>query len=165
MKIIVAGDISTHHAKHIKGELAKEALAELSPVLSAADYRIVNQENILAPEGTGFAIAKSGPNLFGLPENIDLLTAGGFDCASLANNHLGDFHFDGVTATLDALDRAGFSRIGGGRNLEEAYASVIFEKDGTSISLIAVCEREGRFRYRYLPRRQRIQSPARPPCP
>ncbi len=142
MKLIFAGDISTHHAKHVSGAAAEAALAELKPILAGADYRLVNQENILAEEGVGYAIAKSGPNLRGEPENIDLLKVGGFDCAVLANNHFGDFHFDGVKATLDALDKAGFSHIGGGMNLEEAYASVIYEKDGLRVSFIAVCENE-----------------------
>ena len=142
MKIIFAGDISTHHALHVSGAAAEAALAEIRPVLEKADYRLVNQENILAKEGVGYAIAKSGPNLRGEPENIDLLKAGGFDCAVLANNHFGDFHFDGVKATLDALDNAGFARIGGGMNLDEAYSSVIFEKDGLRVSFIAVCENE-----------------------
>ena len=142
MKLIFAGDISTHHAPHISGAAAEAALAELKPVLASADFRFVNQENILAKEGVGYAIAKSGPNLRGEPENIDLLKAGGFDCAVLANNHFGDFHFDGVKATLEALDKAGFDHIGGGMNLDEAYASVIYEKDGLRISFIAVCENE-----------------------
>lgn len=142
MKLIFAGDISTHHAQEVKGKVAEAALAELKPILDTADYRLVNQENILAKEGVGYAIAKSGPNLRGEPENIDLLKAGGFDCAILANNHFGDFHFDGVKATLDALDKAGFAHIGGGMDLAEAYASVIFEKDGLRVSFIAVCENE-----------------------
>ena len=142
MKLIFAGDISTHHALHVSGGAADAALAELKPVLAGADFRFVNQENILAKEGVGYAIAKSGPNLRGEPENIDLLKAGGFDCAVLANNHFGDFHFDGVKATLEALDKAGFDHIGGGMNLDEAYASVIYEKDGLRISFIAVCENE-----------------------
>lgn len=142
MKIIFAGDISTHHALHVSGAAAEAALAEIRPVLEKADYRLVNQENILAKEGVGYAIAKSGPNLRGEPENVDLLKAGGFDCAVLANNHFGDFHFDGVKATIDTLDKAGFAHIGGGMNLDEAYASVIYEKDGLRVSFIAVCENE-----------------------
>jgi hypothetical protein len=73
MKIMFAGDISTHHAREIKGELAEAALAELLPVLKSADYRLANQENVLCKEGVGYAIAKSGPNLRGEEENIDLL--------------------------------------------------------------------------------------------
>ena len=142
MKIMFAGDISTHHAREIKGELAEAALAELLPVLKSADYRLANQENVLCKEGVGYAIAKSGPNLRGEEENVDLLKAGGFDCAILANNHFGDFHHAAVNATIDLLDREGIAHIGGGKNLDAAYEAVIFEKDGTSISFIAVCENE-----------------------
>ena len=142
MKIIFAGDISTHHATDVCGEKAKAALAEVLPVLKTADYRIVNQENVLCKEGVGYNIPKSGPNLRGEPENVDLLTEGGFDCAILANNHFGDLHFDAIKDTLAVLDGAGIAHIGGGMNLEEAYASTIIEKDGIRISLIAVCENE-----------------------
>ena len=142
MKLIFAGDISTHHATEVSGAVAEAAIAEILPVLKAADFRIVNQENVLCKEGVGFAIAKSGPNLRGEPENVDLLKAGGFDCAILANNHFGDFHFDAIKDTLAVLDKEGIDHIGGGMNLAEAYASVIYEKDGTRISIIAVCENE-----------------------
>ena len=142
MKVIFAGDISTHHAREIKGAAAEAALAELRPILDGADYRLVNQENVLCTEGVGYAIAKSGPNLRGDEENIDLLKAGGFDCAILANNHFGDFHHVACMATVELLDRHGYAHIGGGKNLDEAYASVIFEKNGVRASFIAVCENE-----------------------
>ncbi len=142
MKILFAGDISTHHAKDVCGKKAEAALAELLPVLKSADYRVVNQENVLCKEGVGYAIPKSGPNLRGEPENIDLLKAGGFDCAILANNHFGDLHFDAVKETIELLDAEGFAHIGGGMNLAEAYTSEIVERDGVRISLLAVCENE-----------------------
>jgi len=142
MKLIFAGDISTHHAKEIKGKAAEAALAELKPILDTADYRLVNQENVLCKEGVGYAIAKSGPNLRGDEENIDLLKAGGFDCAILANNHFGDFHHAAALATIDLLDRNGFAHIGGGKDLASAYASVTYEKDGLRVAFIAVCENE-----------------------
>ncbi len=142
MKLIFAGDISTHHAKEVKGKAAEAALAELKPVLDAADYRLVNQENVLCKEGVGYAIAKSGPNLRGDEENVDLLKAGGFDCAILANNHFGDFHHAAAMATIDLLDRSGFAHIGGGKDLASAYGAVTYEKDGLRVSFIAVCENE-----------------------
>ena len=142
MKLIFAGDISTHHAKEIKGKAAEAALAELKPILDTADYRLANQENVLCKEGVGYAIAKSGPNLRGDEENIDLLKAGGFDCAILANNHFGDFHHAAALATIDLLDRNGFAHIGGGKDLASAYAAVTYEKDGLRVAFIAVCENE-----------------------
>ncbi|MBP3605797.1 MAG: CapA family protein [Clostridia bacterium] len=142
MKILFAGDISTHHSKETKGKAAEAAFAELLPILKSADYRLVNQENVLCPEGVGYAIAKSGPNLRGDEENIDLLKAGGFDCAILANNHFGDFHHAASLATIALLEREGFAHIGGGKDIDAAYEAVIFEKDGVRTSFIAVCENE-----------------------
>ncbi len=143
MKIMFAGDISTHHAKEIASDNGAEAaLAEILPILKTADFRLVNQENVLCKEGVGYAIAKSGPNLRGEEKNIDLLKAGGFDCAILANNHFGDFHHAAAMATIELLDREGFSHIGGGKDIDAAYEAVIFEKDGVRTSFIAVCENE-----------------------
>lgn len=142
MKIIFAGDISTHHATDVVGKKATAALAELRPILDTADYRLANQENVLCKEGVGYAIAKSGPNLRGEPENIDLLKAGGFDCAILANNHFGDFHHAAALETIAHLEREGFAHIGGGKDIDAAYEAVIFEKNGTRTAFIAVCENE-----------------------
>ena len=142
MKIIFAGDISTHHAREAIGKVAEAAIAEALPILKTADFRLVNQENVLCKEGVGYAIAKSGPNLRGEEENVDLLKAGGFDCAILANNHFGDFHHAAALATIDLLDKEGLAHIGGGENIDKAYEAVIFEKDGVRTSFIAVCENE-----------------------
>ena len=90
MKVIFAGDISTHHAREIKGAAAEAALAELRPILDGADYRLVNQENVLCKEGVGYAIAKSGPNLRGDEESIDLLKAGSINCVVECTPHLGN---------------------------------------------------------------------------
>ena len=62
---------------------------------------------------TGRPIRKSGPNLRGLPENISFLSAGRFDCAILANNHLGDYGPSGVLQTLDLLDARHIGHVGG----------------------------------------------------
>lgn len=56
------------------------------------------------------------------PLNIGCLTAGHIHACTLANNHVLDWHYDGLCETLDTLDRAGLFHAGAGRNLAEAQA-------------------------------------------
>lgn len=55
------------------------------------------------------------------PENIACLTAMGFDCLSLANNHSLDFGRSGLVQTLVTLEQAGIAACGAG--LSEALAA------------------------------------------
>jgi len=54
------------------------------------------------------------------PQNVDCLTAARIDVCALANNHVLDYGYDGLTETLDTLRRAGLKTIGAGRNVDEA---------------------------------------------
>jgi poly-gamma-glutamate synthesis protein (capsule biosynthesis protein) len=54
------------------------------------------------------------------PANIGCLPAAGIDYCSLANNHVLDWHYDGLTETLETLNKAGIKNSGAGRNLTEA---------------------------------------------
>ncbi len=54
------------------------------------------------------------------PANIGCLPAANIDYCSLANNHVLDWHYDGLTETLETLNKAGIKNSGAGRNLTEA---------------------------------------------
>lgn len=143
MKVIIAGDYCSHSKKEeISKNFCKNLLKEVKPHLDKADIKIVNLECPLAEERYVKPIIKSGPNLIGLPENLALLTEGGFDCAILANNHFGDMGEEASVRTLELLDDNGIAHIGGGRNIEEAYRAWRVVKDGIKLSFVAVCENE-----------------------
>jgi poly-gamma-glutamate synthesis protein (capsule biosynthesis protein) len=141
IKIVIAGDLCL---RTISGRIDPESsdliLQSIQPALQQADFRIINLENPLTSETA--PIYKSGPNLKGSPENICFLEAGHFDCAIIANNHLGDFGLNGVTDTLDALDRKGIGHTGGGCNLEESYQPWIAAKNNVRVSVLATAENE-----------------------
>jgi poly-gamma-glutamate capsule biosynthesis protein CapA/YwtB (metallophosphatase superfamily) len=88
----------------------KDLLAEVTPLLSAADVAFANLEGPLADEGASEKCARSKPGrcyAFRVPTRYgEHLRAAGVDVVSLANNHAGDFGDAGrisTRATLDAL--------------------------------------------------------------
>ncbi len=121
-------------------EFSKNALKEVQPILDKADVRLINLENAIIDGGT--AIHKSGPPLKGSPKNLVFLKEGRFDCAILANNHVGDYGEEGVYSTLEALDKEGIAHVGAGRNLDESYLPWYYEANGCKLAVIAVCENE-----------------------
>ncbi len=144
LKAIFAGDLCM---RGLEGRLSQAAssrqiLAGIQPLLDQADLRLVNLENPLFAAGAAQPIAKTGPNLEGRPEDVAFLKAGGFDCASLANNHLGDFGPAGVLRTLEILEENSIAYTGGGQDIEAAYQPWLVGKNGIRLAVLAVAENE-----------------------
>jgi poly-gamma-glutamate synthesis protein (capsule biosynthesis protein) len=83
----------------------------------------------------------STTNLTSPSETIQALTLAGFDEMTVATNHVFDCGqaFCGTRAflrTLELLDQAGIKHVGGGKNLEEALAPVIFEVNGVKFGVL-----------------------------
>jgi poly-gamma-glutamate synthesis protein (capsule biosynthesis protein) len=64
------------------------------------------------------------------PKNVACLTAAGFQCCVLANNHLLDWGHAGLTETLATLRGADLQTAGAGQGLEEAEAPAVFPASG-----------------------------------
>jgi len=142
MKLLFTGDICFNYRLDVNRDNSSDILCEMLPLFDEADYRLMNLETPIFDEGVGYRITKTGPNLTGRPENLSFLKTAGCDCAILANNHTGDFGDEALFQTLDYLDRAEIGRCGAGKNIEEAYRAWRCKKDGTTVSVIAVCENE-----------------------
>ena len=142
ISLIFAGDVCFHNCERqsVDEEYSRRVLAEVMPILERADYRLVNLENPLVEMPA--PIAKSGPPLYGLPQNVGFLKAAKVDCAILANNHIGDQGDQAVLETCALLKKEGIEYAGAGANLEEAYRAWRCEKAGTRISVICVAENE-----------------------
>lgn len=87
-------------------------------------------------------IVKNGPNLSAPPETVDLLTAGGFDIAVMANNHILDQGPAGLEETLSLCHGAGIKTVGVGSDLQSAYRPLIVEVKGIKIAFLAFAEEE-----------------------
>ncbi|HXZ97241.1 MAG TPA: CapA family protein [Burkholderiales bacterium] len=84
------------------------------------DVRIINLETAVttsedAWQGKGIHYRMN-------PANMGCLTAAKIDCCVLANNHVLDWGYSGLTETLNLLHRAGLRTAGAGRNQEKASA-------------------------------------------
>lgn len=64
------------------------------------------------------------------PENIACIAAAGIEYASLANNHILDWGYSGLTETLETLKRVNIKTAGAGRNLQEAQTPAVMEVEG-----------------------------------
>lgn len=71
------------------------------------------------------------------PDCLAGLSAGGFDVMSVANNHIMDAGYRGLTDTLDGLRAAGIAPVGAGGDLAEARAPVFVERQGLTVGFLA----------------------------
>ena len=144
VSIIVGGDVTLGHnyQTHYDAELAKgrprEALMEygfqeVKPLTDAADLFVVNLECPFTERGEKLP---KNFNFRAKPELVGILTAGGVDVVSLANNHLMDYGAQGLLDTLDTLDAAHIPYFGAGRNMAEARRPAIVTVEGQRVALL-----------------------------
>lgn len=99
-------------------------LTGLDRWVEGADIALCHLEVPVAPQGTD----PSGYPLFGAPRGLVRdLAEQGWDGCSTASNHSVDRGYDGVVATLDALDAAGLGHAGTARSAAEQSEPQIYE--------------------------------------
>ncbi len=59
------------------------------------------------------------------PKNVGCLTVAHIDCCAIANNHVLDWGYSGLTETVLTLEKAGIKHSGAGEDLNEAAAPAI----------------------------------------
>ena len=92
-----------------------DALAALEA--ARPDARIVNLETSIT---TSTELWPKGINYRMDPANVPCLTAAGIDCCCLANNHVLDCGYAGLTETIGTLRRARIEFAGAGEDESEA---------------------------------------------
>lgn len=92
-------------------------LANIAPVVSAADLAVCHLEVPLAPLGGPY---EGYPTFSGPPQVATALAETGYDACTTASNHTFDQGADGVDSTLDTLDAAGLAHAGSARTPAEA---------------------------------------------
>ncbi|NYV72910.1 CapA family protein [Streptomyces sp. UH6] len=113
---------------------------ELVAALAAADLAFGNLETTLLDleTFTGAPQAESGGTwLHATPSIADDLRTLGFDLVSLANNHSSDWGAEGLTSTIESLDRAGLGHAGAGRTMRAARAPRYLELPNGRVALVA----------------------------
>jgi poly-gamma-glutamate capsule biosynthesis protein CapA/YwtB (metallophosphatase superfamily) len=98
-----------------------DALEELRR--TAPDVRIINLETAVTTSLQHWP--GKGVNYRMHPRNMPCITAANIDCCVLANNHVLDWGYAGLTETLTSLAAANIKTAGAGQNILEAEAPAI----------------------------------------
>ncbi len=143
MKTLLVGDLSpTEKSNPLFAEKNIDALFSkgVQDLFVGNDINFINLEVALTDSEKG--IKKFGPCLKASGGTADVIKALGVTVCGLSNNHIFDFGSQGVSDTLNHLDRVGIPYTGYGKNYEDSRKNFVFEKDGEKVCLIAVCEHE-----------------------
>ena len=133
------GDIMSHklqltHARQSDGSYNYDGQFEfVKDALSKADYTIANLELSIATnkEYSSFPF-------FRTPEAIlATLKDCGIDMFTMANNHILDGFWDGLTHTLDKVDEYGFDHVGAYGTAEEAQQPLVIDIKGIKFGFLA----------------------------
>jgi poly-gamma-glutamate synthesis protein (capsule biosynthesis protein) len=136
VQLVLVGDIMLDGKPGEVVAKGGDPFIEFGSILRQADFAIGNLECVISQ--TGERVSKRF-TFRAHPRVIPLLSRY-FDAVSLANNHTGDFGPAAFVDQLGRLDRGTVRHFGGGRNLEEAHAPLIIERNGLRIALLGYDE-------------------------
>lgn len=125
---------------NLKKESSREIFGFLQPEIVNSDISIINIEYPVTHRKTG--ILKSGPLLKCPPESLIPITAAGYNCASLGNNHILNFGTLGVVDCIQHCRKAGLDTIGAGATLDEARKILYKDIKGLRIAILNFAETE-----------------------
>ena len=103
-----------------------DALRELER--AEVDLRVANLETAVTSAETPWP--EKGIHYRMHPQNIGCLRSAKISACALANNHLLDWGYDGLSETLKTLHAAGIARAGAGNDSEEAMQPAVLNMPG-----------------------------------
>jgi poly-gamma-glutamate synthesis protein (capsule biosynthesis protein) len=116
---------------------AADRIRPFQDLLSSADFAMVNLETAITEQGTPvgkeFTFRAPPSVLAGLQEN-------GVDAVTMANNHGMDFGPVGLADSLEAKKTSPIPVLGIGANEDEAFAPLVTEVKGHTVSVIAATQ-------------------------
>jgi len=101
-----------------------DALRELDR--AKVDLRIANLETAITSAETPWP--HKGIHYRMHPQNVGCLSAGRINACALANNHVLDWGYDGLSETLQTLDAAGIAHSGAGNDADEAMQPAVLDR-------------------------------------
>lgn len=101
------------------------------------DVRVINLETSITAHGT-FAEGKRVHYRMG-PANVPFLTSARPDVCTLANNHVLDFGYQGLSDTLRTLSKAGLGWAGAGHDLAEASRPAVVPLPSGRRVIVVAC--------------------------
>jgi poly-gamma-glutamate capsule biosynthesis protein CapA/YwtB (metallophosphatase superfamily) len=132
--INVVGDV------HGESSIKREAIPALKKYFADGDLNIFNLETAVTGE------SKKEEKAYNFKTNLAFLKSlksVGLNVASIANNHSYDYGNQGFLDTLQNLDKAGISYVGGGVNRDLAYQGQIYIVKGLKIGVLGIAKVNG----------------------
>lgn len=129
MNMLVVGDV------FVLRDDPPSAFRHVKDLMRSADFMLGNLEGSICDVGK--AVDKPGAQAWKADaRQISAIEAAGFHAMNVANNHMMDFGTEAMLATLDNLERIGVKHCGGGRNIAEAHAPAIVERDDCKVAML-----------------------------
>lgn len=143
MKVLVAGDfVPTGRLESLIIDKKFDIVfKDVKDVVSSADFSIVNFESPVVKDGFN-PIKKRGPNLKCSEEAVEAIKWTGFNCCTLANNHIFDYGSKGLRETVNCCKKNGIDIVGVGDNLNDANKILYKNIDDKILAVINCCEHE-----------------------
>ncbi len=113
---------------------------DLVDLIKNGDLSVVNLEASFAKKQA--SVKKSGPSLLGSPQTAVDLFQSGFNCASLANNHITDFGYSSARASQKKLNHHSIVNIGLGSSASSALEPRIIKINKVSLAIFSCAEKE-----------------------
>jgi poly-gamma-glutamate capsule biosynthesis protein CapA/YwtB (metallophosphatase superfamily) len=132
--INVVGDV------HGESAIKREALLSLKKYFADGDLNIFNLETAITDENKK---EEKEYNFKANGEFLNYLKSAGLNVATIANNHSYDFGEQGFLDTLQNLDKAGISYVGGGVNRDIAYQGQVYRVKGLKIGVLGIAKVNG----------------------
>jgi hypothetical protein len=105
-------------------------------LFKAADIVIANLENPLLEMNQGTPVSGKC-TLRGCTGWADVIKGAGISLVSLANNHMMDYGEEGLSSTLEALERVGLHYVGAGKNYTDANKPLYLDINGNKVAVLA----------------------------
>ena len=149
VKVVAVGDLMLGTStKHLVTRYGPDyPFRPAAAVLSNADIAFGNLETPLSDRGaptpgkSAESIRARRNYIFrASPDCAEGLAQSGFDVVAVANNHAMDYQGVALLDTVDSLRKAGVKPVGGGKNLDEAFAAVVLEHGGRKVAFLAISD-------------------------
>ncbi|HEY9737408.1 MAG TPA: CapA family protein, partial [Trichocoleus sp.] len=134
--LLFGGDISLDNVSYDEAGEAEQLFAGLKDY-QQADLAMVNLGSPLASAATSLQEEFHQRSRL---DAVDVLKAGGVDIVNLTNESTMEFGGEGLSETLETLDRGGFYRLGAGRNELEARRPEVIDVKGKRIAYLSYAQ-------------------------
>lgn len=143
MKVLIAGDFCDSGAVYeaINNTGASIIDEEIRKSIELSDYSIVNFEFPVVVD-EGHPIEKDGPSLCGHADSVKFIKQIGFNCATLANNHILDQGIKCAVDTKKIINQEGIDTVGFGNDIQDASRVLYKLINNQTLAIINCCENE-----------------------